>query len=63
MIATVGKWADRLLSVVVPKTEAGACPCGDIYCGLCCIGAPGNCVRYRYQVSCDCSTNVRTCNC
>lgn len=51
----IGSVADRLMSLVVPRTTAGACPCGDCYQGYC---GGGGCPRGFYQIfctSCDCS--------
>ena len=39
-------FADRMVTAVVPKTTAGACPCNDCYwtpCGSLCMRCCTNC--------------------
>jgi hypothetical protein len=40
VLNAIGRVADRLVSLVVPRTIAGACPCGDCFetCGSPCAG-------------------------
>jgi hypothetical protein len=60
MRKTLGVLADRLVGHLVPKTVAGACPCGDVYYQFCyCNWATGAAMHKRCQTNCDCS--VTTC--
>jgi hypothetical protein len=56
MTKSIGLLADRVLSVVVPRTTAGACPCSDVYCTR--IDCPSGNVK-ECRTNCDCS--VTTC--
>lgn len=51
MTKTLGRMTDRLLAALVPKTTAGACPCGDSYCTP--SGCSGGKV-HKCRDSCDC---------
>jgi hypothetical protein len=54
----LGYLADRLVSSIVPKSTAGACPCGDSYYQAC----PGGCKLCT--TSCDCTkTTCGGCTC
>lgn len=52
MTKTLGRMSDRLLAVLVPKTSAGACACGDMWCSTsgCARGKVKTC-----RANCDCS--------
>jgi hypothetical protein len=55
MTETLGRMTDRLLSVFVPKTTAGACACNDYFCTSwgCAAG-----YVHRCHDSCDCTKRV-----
>ncbi|WP_328329882.1 hypothetical protein OHA70_07265 [Kribbella sp. NBC_00382] len=53
MRTTVQRLADRLVSSVLPKTTAGACPCNDTYTGYCNRECPGK--KGLFRTNCDCS--------
>jgi hypothetical protein len=67
MLTTMARLADRVLEVVVPKAQAGACPCNDAYCTT--IGCrhdnrSGPIQGYWYvRYNCDCSENRAYCTC
>jgi hypothetical protein len=64
MRAIISRVADHMVSLVVPKTTAGACPCGDCVAGTC-GSAP--CRAFRRPLvclDCNCLTRSSTClNC
>lgn len=49
---TIGRLADRLLSVVVPNTAASGCLCDPWECTAFSCG-PGICMTYRYNCQCQ----------
>lgn len=54
----MGRLADRLLGVLVPKTTAAACPCNDYWTANCyCY----NHRRYVKQCRSNCDCSVTTC--
>ncbi len=61
MRAIIGM-ADRLVGLMVPKTTAGACPCGDcVTVGTC--GTHG-CPTFRVAricYTCDCQVRSKSC--
>ncbi|MDX6258489.1 MAG: hypothetical protein QOH84_177 [Kribbellaceae bacterium] len=57
MRTTVQRLADRLVSSVLPKTTAGACPCNDTYTGYC--GGCGTRKAVLYRDNCDCTKTTR----
>jgi hypothetical protein len=63
MLTTVEKWADQLLSVVAPKADAGACPCGDSWCSQDVCDNKTIWVWWRYYTNCNCQVVQKKCNC
>lgn len=61
----IGVLADRLVSFVLPKATAGACPCGDCVYSACGYGDPCTRVpgtwRMRTCYTCNCAVRSRTC--
>jgi|tagenome__1003787_1003787.scaffolds.fasta_scaffold7741103_1 hypothetical protein len=55
MITKIGKLADRLLSAVAPKAEAGACACGGNWCTDQRCGGPNDYLFERVYELCDCT--------
>lgn len=55
MRSVIENVADRLVSLVVPKATAGACPCGDCWDGFCGGGGCPTGFYQRFCSSCDCS--------
>jgi len=51
MTKTIGRLADRMLGLVVPKATAGACPCNDTVC-VPCPNVPGKVRNARYNCNC-----------
>jgi hypothetical protein len=52
----IGALADRMLTAVVPKTTAGACPCNDSYQAFCfCLKAYHKAFYKTCHTNCDCS--------
>ncbi len=60
MRKTFDALADRLVAAIVPKTTAGACPCGDCYyTGYRCYnGLCRRCCANCYCTSTTCSSCV-----
>ena len=63
MVRGIGRLADRLLSLVVPKEVASACPCNDAYCNYTeqCSGRPE--LFMRYYTNCQCEIIKTSCDC
>jgi hypothetical protein len=65
MLRSCATLADRLLELVVPRTTAGACPCGDSYCttSVCDHDWEGNELLWRHYTNCNCRLVRKTCDC
>jgi hypothetical protein len=62
-LTTVGKWADRLLSVVAPEADAGACACGDSFCSHDVCDSRSVWVWWHYWTNCNCQVVQKVCDC
>jgi hypothetical protein len=55
--------ADRLLEVIVPRVDAGACPCGDNYCStIHCATTATEIVYFQRWTNCQCQLIREECN-
>jgi hypothetical protein len=55
--------ADRLLEVIVPRADAGACPCGDHYCSTeHCATTATEIVYFHNYTNCHCQITRQTCH-
>lgn len=61
MLKAIGVMGDRLVSLVVPKTTAGACPCNDCFWSYCGVLCPRGFRPYVCR-SCNCSLTSITCH-
>ena len=53
--------ADRLLEVIVPRADAGACPCGDAYCTT--FPCDATVRTWRHYTNCNCQVVHKDCSC
>jgi hypothetical protein len=57
--------ADRLLEVIVPRVDAGACPCqnGEVHCSLAvCATFEQEYWFYRHRLNCHCQVIDKVCH-
>jgi len=68
MTKTINKIGDKVLGLLLRKSDAGACrvcpgPCGEVVAGYTCIGGRQYQVRCRGIYTCDCGCVADGNNC